>query len=218
MKIRNKNILFLIIALVVIAILFIWLSARPKPVKIIRVSPLSESQNIDPNTQILVLFSQKVDLGQVHFTINPKTLLQKSTQDQETIIFIPEQPLKGNQIYRISVWYQKENPTTWEFKTKIDTETPSIPLYPSPGVETTPTSTQSNSSQIKNKIISQLPVETENYSIQYLSKNDQFFITIKKSPYDTYKSQVIIWFKNFGISRPEEDLPLFFTSSRWVTP
>jgi len=214
---KNRNLFFLILVLTIIAILFMWLSARPRPVKIIRVSPVSESKNVSLDAQILVLFNQKVDLNQVYFTLTPKTLLQKSTQDRETIILIPEQPLKGNQIYRISVWYRQENPTTWEFETTTDTQTPPLPLYPSPGAKTTPKS-QSNSGQIKKKIISQLPVETENYSIQYLTKNDQFFVTIKKNPYNDHKSQIISWFEDFGISNPEEDLPLFFTSSRWVGP
>jgi len=72
--------------------------------------------------------------------------------------------------------------------------------------------------EIKERLILALPLTTENYFIQYLPKTDQFFILIKSKPYSLYKNEVLSWFKSFGIKDPEKDLPLFFTSSRWVVP
>lgn len=70
----------------------------------------------------------------------------------------------------------------------------------------------------KQKIINQLPIDQENYSVQYLPKTDEFLVLIKKNPYSKFKKEVLGWFRGFGLSDPEKELPLLFTSSRWVGP
>jgi len=117
----------------------------------------------------------------------------------------------------------------WTFVLKPTQKTPSPALpspppsffFPSPLLSPFPPSYPSFPSlpkETKENIIDSLPYETDGYSIQYLTKTDKFFILIKQNPYQQYKDQALAWFKNFGLENPEEELSLFFTSSRWVAP
>jgi hypothetical protein len=68
------------------------------------------------------------------------------------------------------------------------------------------------------EIIAKLPIDNENYSVQYFSQTDQFFVLIKKNPYFQFKKEVLAWFASFGVKNPEKELNLFFTSTPWVGP
>lgn len=224
----NRNLFFLILGLVlIVALLVIW-SAQPKPVTVISVEPEPNAARVALNAQIKVTFNQKVDLGQVFYKIDPAVLVQKKAQDAQTILLTPEHQLQGNQVYQVSVWYQNQPPFSWQFQTvpgpipersllPTASPAPGLTQAPTPIFTTAPTPTQPPQ-DITGKIISQLPVETQSYSIQYLPANQQFFILIKQNPYEANKAKVIAWFKNFGLANPEEELPLFFTSSRWIGP
>lgn len=124
--------------------------------------------------------------------------------------------------------------TVWRLLSKPIKKAPSLPSpppsssFPSPLLSLSPISSPSQPSptpeeepgvkETKNKIIDNLPYETDGYSIQYLPNTDKFFILIKQNPYEVYKNEAIAWFKKFGVEDPEKDLPLFFTSTRWVAP
>lgn len=93
-----------------------------------------------------------------------------------------------------------------------------VPYFPSPFFSPSPPSSPSLPKKTKENIVENLPYETEGYSIQYLANTNQFFVLIKNNSYNRYKTEVLSWFKKFGIENPEEELPLFFTSARWVAP
>lgn len=53
--------------------------------------------------------------------------------------------------------------------------------------------------QSKNQFINQLPIDTEEYLIEYLPSQDYFFVQIRKNPYQQYKQQIESLFKQNGI-------------------
>lgn len=220
MSLKNRRLFFLILGLAFVAILLVVWSAQPKPIKIISVEPEPNAARVALSAQIKVTFNQKVDFGQVFYKIDPAVLVQKGSQNTQTLILIPEHQWQSNQVYQVSVRYQNQEPFSWQFQTLAGPipERSLLPTAsPSPGLTPAPTPTQLPQDIIK-EIISQLPVETQDYSIQYLPASQQFFILIKQNPYGVNKAKALAWFKNFGLVNPEEELPLFFTSSRWVGP
>ena len=96
------------------------------------------------------------------------------------------------------------------FRLRASTPAPKSFLFVPPTLSPTPLP--------KQKIINQLPIDKENYSVQYLPKTDEFLVLIKKNPYSKFKKEVLDWFRGFGLADPEKELPLLFTSSRWVGP
>lgn len=98
------------------------------------------------------------------------------------------------------------------------TPTPSpIVFYytPSPIVTILSTATPTNISF--NNIISQLPIVTPEYTIEYFPNTKKFIVLITENPYEENKKIVESWFKEQGV----EDLSkinLYFGSSRGVAP
>lgn len=74
--------------------------------------------------------------------------------------------------------------------------------YPSP-TSNPPTPTASSLSgqntASREQIISQMPVATPEYNIEYLQTSDMFIVTIKKSPYEQNKALAEGWFKSRGV-------------------
>lgn len=52
---------------------------------------------------------------------------------------------------------------------------------------------------LQKKIIGLLPLNTEEFSIQYFPKTDIFLVQIKKEPFSTYQQIAIAWFQEQGI-------------------
>ena len=223
----NKNLIIFIGLLTIIAILLVVWSLQPKPIQVVSVEPKPNATQVGLDTPVKVKFNQKVDPDQVFYKIDPAALVQKKAQGAQTILLTPESQWQGSHIYQVSVWYQNQTSFAWQFTTKKALFVPFIPsspvssptsFPPSPSLPSPTPEKEPKAEEIKDKIIDSLPYETESSSIQYLSDTDKFFILIKKNPYEAYKTQVLAWFKEFGIEDPEKKLPLFFTSTRWVAP
>lgn len=96
------------------------------------------------------------------------------------------------------------------------TPAPTILLYsPEPTIIVVPTITTSTVSL--NDIISVLPIETEEYTIQYLPKTKKFIVMILENPFEENKKKVEEWFKEQGVEDLSE-LNISFGSSRGVAP
>ncbi|MBM3208749.1 hypothetical protein FJZ40_00445 [Candidatus Shapirobacteria bacterium] len=207
---RNKNFFILIAGLAFTAALLVVWSFLPHPPKIISVDPPNQAVGVELTARVSLAFDKAIYPDQVYFAIEPETPLQKSQSSKNVIALYPERPFVPGQKYRLKAWYQNEPPIFWEFTTKV---IPKIEERPFPIA--TPSATQSSA---KERVIASLPRQSENYYIQYLPDADQFFIQILKNPYDRYQNEAVRWLASFGITDPEKELNLLFTSSRWVAP
>lgn len=68
----------------------------------------------------------------------------------------------------------------------------------------------------KEEILKNLPVVTDNYTIEYLPIPQKFMIIILKNPYEKYKTEVEKWFKDQGMD--PSDAHLFWGSAKGVAP
>jgi len=79
---------------------------------------------------------------------------------------------------------------------------------------TTPTSTLSCTPN--ENILSNLPVVTSQYSIEYLPTPEKYFVMILQNPYEEQQTQVKKWFSSRGL---DPDSPcIVWTSTKGVAP
>lgn len=96
------------------------------------------------------------------------------------------------------------------------TPAPTIFFYsPKPAIIVLPTTNPATVSS--DKIISQLPIETPEYTIQYLPKTKKFIVMILENPFEENKKKAEEWFKEQGVEDLSE-LNISFGSSRGVAP
>lgn len=60
------------------------------------------------------------------------------------------------------------------------------------------------------KVKTELPVDTDQYHIEYLSGINKIQVTIKQSPFDANKQKAIDWFKQHGVTDPENEGVVFY--------
>ncbi len=75
--------------------------------------------------------------------------------------------------------------------------TPSL-VPPSPTITAAP-SIRTTADPLKRKIINLLPVENEDFSIEYSAPVDQFIVIIRRQPVNTYRKKAEQWFKDRGV-------------------
>ena len=52
---------------------------------------------------------------------------------------------------------------------------------------------------LKQKIINLLPIENEDFTIEYSAPVDQFIVIIRRQPIETYRKEAEQWFKDQGV-------------------
>ncbi len=91
-----------------------------------------------------------------------------------------------------------------------------IPSVSKPTSTPIPVVTPTSGFSPKEKIISLLPITTENYTIQYLPVPKKFLVLILKNPFEEYKTEVEEWFRSQGID--PGDPSISWGSARGVAP
>lgn len=86
------------------------------------------------------------------------------------------------------VWPRQKPPPQ---KPLVPSPTPLPFIIPSPVFSPLP-------QKIKARLIKKLPVITENYTIEYLSKSDKFLVIILKNPFELNKKAAEEWFRREG--------------------
>ncbi|OGY10541.1 MAG: hypothetical protein A3D26_00375 [Candidatus Blackburnbacteria bacterium RIFCSPHIGHO2_02_FULL_44_20] len=84
------------------------------------------------------------------------------------------------------------------------------------GVYYSPTPAVESPAENKSKFITFLPIDNENYLVEYFPDRDYFFVQIRKNPYSFYKKQVEDIFGQFKI--PLNSVNVEWSSVRGVGP
>lgn len=78
----------------------------------------------------------------------------------------------------------------------------------------TPTNTPL-SNKNKRQLISQMPIKTSDYAIEYLSTSDTFMVKILRNPYETNKAKAQTWLKIHG-AEDLKTLNIIYYHSRFM--
>jgi len=79
-----------------------------------------------------------------------------------------------------------------------------------------PTPKTESSAEDKSKFITFLPIDNENYLVEYFPDRDSFFVQIRKNPYSFYKKEVEGIFRQFRM--PLNSVNVEWSSVRGVGP
>lgn len=102
----------------------------------------------------------------------------------------------------------RQNPTPTPSPLPSVTPVPSVPFVTLPA---------KNDISVfeKSDLISQLPIETNTYNIEYLVESDTFVVTIKDSPYVQNKAAADEFFTRNGVTDLSK-LRIIYNSYKWV--
>lgn len=207
MSINKKIFIILIIITTALTIIKVFQLLQPKPATILQSNPAQNSSGIETTLPITLFFNLPLKNNPNVTTTPPFDFLLNISQNKTSLTITPKKSLLEKTNYTIHIYGDGISPLTLYFQTK---STPTPTPSPSAKVEDIKSNTLDG-------LLLKLPVVSDKYTIQYLSKSDKFYVTILKNPYAENKKEVEIWFKDHGI----EDLSvlnIFYNSSRGVAP
>jgi hypothetical protein len=197
---KQKRFVFIGLGLIGLVVVFLLIvSFLPKRPTVVSTQPSSGSQNFSPNKSIIINFDQSVEPDKLTYQLRPQVQLAGTLSSNRKSLYLqPEKEFSLNTTYLLEILYEGKSLYKLSFqtiKTLVDQK--------------------ADLTKVKNNLISKMPLDKSNYSIEYLDATDQFVITIKDSPVEKNKEEAAKWIKSQGLSNLES-LNILWITEKWL--
>ncbi len=172
-------ILIMVVALLVTAIVIAGLGEQPE---IVRVSPDPDSQEVNLDTEISVLFGQIPE--NISLQIDPPLEIKQEIYNQN-LLATPQERLQEGTDYQVSILFKKKDIFSWRFTTKELQESEII-------------EEEIKATQKLYPLIDYLPLKTDSYYLTYL-KSMVLEATLKTGTKEAAEAEIREWIQSKGV-------------------
>lgn len=185
-----------------------------QPPHVVAINPKNNDIQADPFTSITILFDRDISVqNKQRFSIFPDTPGQFFFRGR-LFEFVPNTHLKFGQQYTIALnrplsssgkegdsiaaafTVKKIDSLSENEKHLLQKEQDAAVRQQAGQIAQT---LDGRKAQAKINLISSVPYEAPDFTVEYLRDQDSFYVTIKKNPYNTSKQEALDWFKSKGV-------------------
>ena len=162
--------------------------------KVVRVEPFQNQTGISTVPTINIYFDKEIKPYDFNIVIKPKASFSfEVIQGRTAFQLILKSNLKPSTKYTVEVFEidtkNRFNIFSWHFTTGNK-------LIASAGTVA--------------KIKEKMPYKGKGFGVSYIASTDRYFVSIDKTPVDTYKRAAIDWFKAQGLTNPEKQINIVY--------